>query len=254
MVVYNFVEQCFRPEMIKAGMLQARRIVDKNKVQTIFRHLPSECRNEAWFSHREYWRKNRKQYPGLRCDLLLWQKLWFQTIKHGPIFKRALLSSKQDRLLREEGERGTTMSSSGLISADLAQYKSTLQYNNNNNNRFAIYIFASFQYSLIINVYLFLQMTGWFQVISRAPTTTRGPQLVIWGGQGRQCNTTAANMPQWPTIGEVEEEQAIRTGEVCLCSLFNVNSNISSTLIHSFTTKIRPSIWDLHSLLGQVLY
>ena len=34
MVVYNFVEQCFRPEMIKAGMLQARRIVDKNKVQT----------------------------------------------------------------------------------------------------------------------------------------------------------------------------------------------------------------------------
>lgn len=104
MVVYNFVEQCFRPEMIKAGMLQARRIVDKNKVQTIFRHLTSVCRNEAWFSHREYWRTNRKQYPGLKCDLVLWEKLWFQTIKHGPIFKRALLSSKQDRLLRGEGE------------------------------------------------------------------------------------------------------------------------------------------------------
>ena len=176
-----------------------------------------------------------------------------ETTMDKSIFTHALLSWKQDRLIKGERRgRGTTMSSSGLISADLAQYKLTLQYNSNNNNRFVFYIFASFQSSPTNNVYLFLQMTGWFQVISRAPTTTRGPQLVIWGGQGRQCNTTAANMPQWPTIGEVEEEQAIRTGDVCLCSLFN--ANISSTLIHSFTTKIRPSIWDLHSLLGQVLY
>ena len=166
-------------------------------MQAILTDVTSVCQNEPRFSHREYWRKNRNKHIS-RSNM--WHPPVAQTLEttmDKSIFTRALLSWKQDRLIKgERGGRGTRMSSSGLISADLAQYKSTLQYNNNNNNRFAIYIFASFQSSPINNVYLFLQMTGWFQVISRAPTTTRGPQLVIWEGQGRQCNTTAANMPQ----------------------------------------------------------